>query len=27
LGFVRSSGFYLTETGAGTVQQIDLVVW
>jgi hypothetical protein len=26
LGFVRSSGFYLTETGAGTVQQIDLVV-
>ena len=26
LGYVRSSGFYLTETGSGTIQQIDLVV-
>ncbi len=26
LGYVRSTGFYLTENGAGTLQQIDLVV-
>lgn len=26
LGYVRSTGFYLTQHGAGTMQQIDLVV-